>query len=277
MKRLSLAYSTCPNDTFIFYALANKIIDCKDIEFDIKLADVETLNQQAKANIFDISKLSFAAVGHFLDAYQLLNVGTALGRGCGPLVVAKPEFDINTLNSKKVAAPGSLTTAFMLLNLYLSKKPNAIFMPFDQIMPAVQSGEADFGVIIHEGRFTYENYGLVSIVDLGKWWEQKTALPIPLGCIAIRRNISVAIAKKVENIIKKSLTYSLNNRNKAFYYIKQHAQEISSDVINQHINLYVNEFTMEIGREGKQAVNTLFEMAISRNILPENNLPVFVS
>ena len=275
-KKLKLAYSTCPNDTFIFYALAHNVIDCGGLKFEIELADVETLNQKAKAGVYDISKLSFAAIGHLIEKYALLRSGAALGRGCGPLLVAKPGFDIEKLSSKKIAVPGMWTTAHMLLGLYLSKKASVVPMHFEKIMPAIQKDEYDCGVIIHEGRFTYGEYGLVSIADLGEWWEEKTSLPVPLGCIAVRRDVTSSVAGKIEDLIQSSVKYSFNRREKADNYIKKHAQEMSSEVIRQHIDLYVNDFTIEIGKQGEEAIEALFEMARNRGILPESKRPVFV-
>ena len=276
-RKLKLAYSTCPNDTFIFYALAHNLIDCSGLKFEIKLADVETLNQCAKSGAFDISKLSFAAIGHLMEKYALLRSGAAIGRGCGPLLLAKPGFDIEQLSLKKIAVPGMWTTASMLLGLYLSEKPRAVPMPFEQIMPAIQRGEYDCGVIIHEGRFTYREYDLVSIIDLGEWWEEKTSLPIPLGGIAVRRDITSAVARKIEDSIRSSMEYSFNHRKEADDYIKRYAQEMSSKVIRQHIDLYVNEFTLNLGKEGEEAVKMLFRMARDSKILPESNSPLFIN
>jgi len=273
---LKLGYSTCPNDTFIFYALAHNLINSAGLAFKIELADVETLNQQARAGVFDISKLSFAAIGHLLDTYGVLRSGSALGRGCGPLVVARPGFNLNRIDSKKIAVPGMWTTACMLLGLYLSKKPDAVPMPFDLIMPAVERGDLDFGVIIHEGRFTYKNYGLISLLDLGKWWEEKTSLPIPLGGIAIRRDIAPETARRVETAIRESTIYGFKHRTETDGYIKRYAREMSSAVIRRHIDLYVNDFTIEIGKQGEEAIEALFEMARNRGILPESKRPVFV-
>ncbi len=279
-KNLTLAYSTCPNDTFIFYALAHNLIERHDLQFKIELADVETLNQQARAGVFDVSKLSFAAIGHLLDTYGVLRSGSALGRGCGPLIVARPGFnlnriDSNQIDSKKIAVPGMWTTACMLLGLYLSKKPDVVSIPFDLIMPAVESGDLDFGVIIHEGRFTYKNYGLICLLDLGKWWEEKTSLPIPLGGIAIRRDIAPETAQRVESAIRESTLYGFKHRTETNGYIKKYAREISSAVIRRHVDLYVNEFTVEIGEQGKEAIEALFEMARNRGILPESKSPIF--
>lgn len=280
-RPLTLGYSTCPNDTFIFYALAHNLIDCGGLEFKTELKDIETLNQYAKKGIFDISKLSFAAMGHLQKTYGLLRSGAALGRGCGPLVVAKPGYELATgdLESKKVAIPGMWTTAAMLLGLHLSDisadKPKLFPMPFDRIMPAVSKGEFEFGVIIHEGRFTYQKYGLVSLVDLGQWWEEKTSLPIPLGGIAIRRDISPEIARTVESAVNASVKYAFNNRQAADGYIKKYAQEIAPSVIRQHIDLYVNEFTIALGREGEEAIKTFFAMAKNCKLIPESNAPLF--
>ena len=274
-NNLTLGYSTCPNDTFIFYALAHNLIERRGLQFRIKLADVETLNQQARAGVFDISKLSFAAIGHLLDTYGVLRSGSALGRGCGPLVVARSGFNLNQIDSKKIAVPGMWTTACMLLGLYLSKKPDVVPMPFDLIMPAVEIGDLDFGLIIHEGRFTYKNYGLICLLDLGKWWEEKTSLPIPLGGIAIRRDIAPETARRVESAIRESTLYGFKHRTETDGYVKKYAGEMSPAVIRRHIDLYVNEFTVEIGEQGKEAIEALFEMARSRGILPESKRPVF--
>jgi len=266
-QTLTLGYSTCPNDTFIFYALAHNLIDCGDLLFDIHLADVETLNRKAESGILDISKLSFAALWRLQERYSLLRTGAALGRGCGPLIVAKPGFaetdcQAVSVHKKRIAVPGLWTTACMLLSLYLEQTPvNLIPMPFEQIMPSVAKGDADIGVIIHEGRFTYHEYGLVSLLDLGEWWEQKTSLPLPLGGIAIRRDIPSDIAERVEIAIRESVTYAFHNKGSADEYIRKHAQEMSPSVIQQHIALYVNEFTLDLGDKGKAAVETLFNMA----------------
>jgi len=274
-KKLTLGYSTCPNDTFIFYALAHKLINSIGIEFNIQLEDVETLNQNAKKNLFDVSKLSFAAIGHLNKTYGLLRSGGALGRGCGPLIVSRPGYDLTKLTSKKIAVPGIWTTAYMLLGLYLKSSSEAVPLPFEMIMPAVQNKTFDFGVIIHEGRFTYQEYGLVSLVDLGQWWESKTSLPIPLGGIAIHRKHEKNLAKKVETIIKNSLMYAFNNQEKTKNYVKKHAQEMSESVIRQHIDLYVNEFSIDIGEEGEKAIDLLFSMSKKQGLIPDYNTSIF--
>jgi 1,4-dihydroxy-6-naphthoate synthase len=274
-KKLSIAYSTCPNDTYIFYALAHGKIDLGNLFFEIMLNDVEHLNQEAKKGMIDISKLSFAAIGHLMGTYGLLRSGAALGRGCGPLIVARKGSDLNDLKSGKIAVPGLWTTANLLLSLFMDKNTNIVPMSFDKIMPAVSSGEFDGGVIIHEGRFTYENYNLECLADLGEWWESETRQPIPLGGIVIRRDISQEIICMVQSQIRKSIEFAHLNPSQAGNYIKLHAQELSDDVISQHINLYVNEFSLDMGKEGETAIETLFAKARERGILPDSDKSLF--
>lgn len=274
-KKLSLAYSTCPNDTYIFYALAHEKIDLDDLSFKIMLNDVEHLNQEAKKGIIDISKLSFTAIGQLMETYGLLRSGAALGRGCGPLIVARKGSDLSKFKSGRIAVPGLWTTANLLLSLFMDKNPNVVPMSFDKIMPAVSSGEFDGGVIIHEGRFTYENYNLECLADLGEWWESETRQPIPLGGIVIRRDISQEIICKVQSQIRKSIEFAYRNPSQTNNYIKFHAQELSEDVVSQHIKLYVNEFSLDIGKEGETAIETLFTKARKRGILPNSDKSLF--
>lgn len=265
--QLSLAYSTCPNDTFIFHALTHGLVDSGGLSFDVILKDVEALNTDAKNGLFDISKLSFAAIGHLSGTYRLLNAGAALGRGCGPLVISRPGFDLSGLKNARIAVPGMWTTASLLLSLFLEKQPGVTPMTFDKIMPAVQRGEFDFGVIIHEGRFTYAGYGLECLIDLGQWWEDKTGLPIPLGGIAVRRDMAPDIAGAVEEGIRKSVQFAFEHPEKSKPYIKRHAQELADAVISQHINLYVNDFSIDLGDTGHKAVDTLFSLAEKSGIM----------
>jgi 1,4-dihydroxy-6-naphthoate synthase len=274
-KKLTLAYSPCPNDTFIFYAIAHGKIPLQGLEFDITLADVETLNQEARAGKFDVSKLSFAALGHLLNPYGLIRSGAALGRGCGPLIVAKQGFDPSRLGSIPIAVPGIWTTACMLLGLYLGQNPKIVSMSFDQIMPAVTRGEFEAGVIIHEGRFTFQNHGLKKLTDLGEWWEHETGLPIPLGGIAIRRDLGPETARQVEDAIRESLIYAFEHRDSADEYIKLHAQEMEPSVIHQHIDLYVNDFSLNLGKEGEDAIAGLFNRAMNDGLLPAHQGPIF--
>ena len=274
---LTLGYSTCPNDTFIFHAIAHDLIGCKKLNFKIELGDVEKLNQNAKKGLLDISKLSCAATGHLLKTYGLLRSGAALGRGCGPLIVARPGFNIKKMRNKQIAVPGHGTTACMLLRLFLPFQTEVVPLTFDQIMPRVQNGAFDFGLIIHEGRFTYKEYGLECLVDLGEWWESETSLPIPLGGIAIRRNLDKKIISEVETAIRKSVIHALNNRTASEEYVKKYAQEMDTSVIQSHIELYVNEFTIDIGQKGENAINRLFSMARGKGLLPQTAMPIFAT
>ena len=270
MTNLTLGYSTCPNDTLAFYALAHGKIGTEGLEFDIHLSDVEQLNQRARRGILDVTKLSFAALGNLLDTYGLLRSGAALGRGCGPLVVARPGVGLDALGKLPVAVPGLWTTAAMLLGLYASPS-KLIPMGFEGIMPSLQRGDLDIGVIIHEGRFTYQDYGLNCLLDLGDWWESETGMPIPLGCIAARRDLPVETAGRIEDQIRNSVIFGLGNRKEAAAYISRHAQEMAPEVIDSHIDLYVNDFTIQLGEEGERAVEILFEMARGKGLLPETS------
>ncbi len=284
--KLSLAYSSCPNDTFIFNGIANNLIDLQGMEFNITLADVETLNKQALNTVHDITKLSFAAFGSVRDKYRLLEVGSALGRGCGPLIISRTKRKIYDINEPLISVPGLGTTAYHLLMLFLNDlrqgsgkgvHPHIIPMSFEKIMPHVLKGESDFGVIIHEGRFVYENSGLNLVCDLGTWWEKKTLLPIPLGCIAVKKKMDRNLGEKIEILIKKSIQHAEKNPGKAFEYIKKHAREIDGNVIQQHIDLYVNGFTKELGKKGKEAVKLFFSETIKAGILPESREELFLS
>jgi len=277
---LSLAFSTCPNDTFIFYAMAHGLVDCSGLSYNITLEDVETLNLNAVEQRYDITKLSFAALGFLQDSYGLLRTGAALGRGCGPLIVARSGATIGLMRSALIAIPGERTTANLLLGLFLEdqlnfKTPLVTAMCFDRIMPALHEKKVDFGVIIHEGRFTYQDYGLVCLADLGQWWEQKTDLPIPLGAIAIRRDLPEAVKKTVENTIGASVQFASDHKDAASSHIKKFAAEMDETVIQQHIDLYVNSFSFDLGEEGGHAVNQLFKMARQANLLPYSDAPLW--
>ena len=274
-NQLTLAYSTCPNDTFIFHAMAKRLVDMQGLEFKIDLADVEALNRAAAKGVYAVSKLSFAAIGHLKGKYRILESGAALGRGCGPLIVARKEFDPQRLGEAKIAVPGHWTTANLLLGLYLGKSVPGQAMTFDRIMPAVAGGIVDAGVIIHEGRFTYPEYDLVCLADLGQWWEAETGYPIPLGAIAVREDIDPETAQKISNIIRSSIEYAHANENESGNYIRKHAKEMEPEVIRQHIELYVNPFSMQLGKEGRRAVGELFSKARQKGIFPEYNRPVF--
>jgi 1,4-dihydroxy-6-naphthoate synthase len=273
-RELSLGYSPCPNDTFIFYALANKKIGNPGLRFRETLLDVETLNQMAFGGEFDITKVSFHALGHLRDKYRLLSSGGALGRGCGPLVITRPGRSIEDLRGKPIAIPGRLTTAFLLLMLYDSSlSENAIPMPFDRIPHAVEKGEVDGGLIIHESRFTYQDYGLVKLRDLGAWWEEETGLPIPLGCIIAKRHLGEGMIKTVEGLIRESIEYAYSHTEETREYVKAHAQEMDDMVIEQHIRLYVNDYSLDLGIEGMRAVEELLKRAETARFRGRNQSP----
>ena len=275
-----LAFSSCPNDTFIFKAIARQLIDLHGYCFDIVLEDVETLNQKAAKGTYDITKLSFAAFGSLAQTYALLRTGSALGLGCGPLIISLPGRSLDDKTKPVIAVPGMGTTAYHLFRLYVDDKfmdmdASIIPMPFEKIMPAVIERKADFGVIIHEGRFVYPDMGLELKADLGLWWEDKTFLPIPLGCIAVKRDIDSAIACDIQKLIGKSIDHAFLNPSMAYDYIQTYAQELDDDVIQQHIGLYVNNFSKDIGEKGEAAITTFFEKARASGLIEKSKNALF--
>ena len=270
---LSIGYSPCPNDTFIFYALTHGIIDLPGMELAAPLLeDVETLNGWALEHRLDVTKLSFHALGHVLDEYCVLSAGSALGRGCGPLLVARGPLDLSGSKPLRVAIPGRLTTAALLFRLYLSsysqERLEVIEMRFDTIMEAIRQGEVDAGVIIHESRFTYGQLGLVCLQDLGQWWEESTDHPIPLGCIAARRSLGRERIAAIDQAIRASVDWAFANPDACLPYIRQHAQELDSKVVFDHIGLYVNDFSRDLGPEGTAAIAAFLERGRDAGILP---------
>ncbi len=280
MKTLSLGYSPCPNDTFIFYALIREKIDTKNLKFNEVLLDVETLNQKALNTELDLTKISYHAFGHVRKNYCVLRAGGALGKGCGPLVVAKNEYTMEELRGKKIAIPGKLTTAYLLLQLYNPdfrlQTSDLLEMPFDKIINAIANDDVDAGLIIHESRFTYSSYGLKQIIDLGEWWEKQTGLPIPLGGILAKRTLGEGLNKKTNKLIRASVEHAFSKRAEPMDYIKKHSQELSEDVINQHINLYVNDYSLDVGQDGEKAVNELLSRAEEAGIIPKVKQGIFM-
>lgn len=281
MNSLSLGYSPCPNDTFIFYAMTHEKAVDANLKFREILLDVETLNQKALHSELDLTKISYHAFGHLRKDYCMLRAGGALGRGCGPLLVSKNNYIVSELKDKKIAIPGRLTTAHLLLQLHDSSfitHPKSLLyvMPFNNILEAVASGEVDAGLIIHESRFTYPSYGLKKIIDLGEWWEDETGLPIPLGGIIAKRSLGENLHKRINDIIKSSIEYALLHPSEPMEYIKKHSQELSDDVIKQHIELYVNKYSLDIGDDGERAVKELFRRAEESGIIPKSNETLFI-
>lgn len=265
---LTIGFSPCPNDTYIFYALVHQRITSGHATLAPPcLEDVETLNRWAMQGKLDITKLSFHALGHVLDRYVMLNSGAALGRGCGPLLIARPEQKLS-LPQAKIAVPGEFTTAAMLLRLYAPRAKDFVIMRFDEIMAAVKKGRVDYGVIIHESRFTYQEHGLEPIADLGLWWEELTGLPIPLGCIAARRSLGPDLIRDIDGAVRESLLWARANPDACRGYIRQHAQEMKEQVLQNHIGLYVNDFSVDMGEEGRAAVDELLGRGREAGIFP---------
>jgi 1,4-dihydroxy-6-naphthoate synthase len=257
-RELSIGYSPCPNDTFIFYALMHGLIPLRHVCFSQPvLDDVETLNRWALAGRLDVTKISFHALGHVLDRYTMLNSGAALGRGCGPLLVTRTGKEKEDPLEWKIAVPGSYTTAALLLKLFLPAHYQTEVMRFDTIMDAVADGRVDGGVIIHESRFTYQDYGLTCVQDLGQWWETDTGLPLPLGCIAARRSLDPLEINEIEQAVSNSVQWAHAQPDRCSSYIKQYANELDDEVIAAHIGLYVNDFSVRLGNEGRAAVEEL--------------------
>ena len=276
MKIISLGYSPCPNDTFIFYGLVHRTIDTDGIVFHEILDDVETLNRKALDGALDMTKVSFHAYGHLRDKYYLLRSGGALGKGCGPLVVAREECTMDQLRGKKIAIPGALTTAFLLMQIFDPLlKDGAVTMPFDRIMDAVAGGEVDAGLIIHESRFTYQGRGLKKVLDLGQWWEEETGMLIPLGGILARKDLGAELVNKIDGMLKESIKYAYSHKDETRSYIREHAQELDDDVTEQHIGLYVNDYSLDVGDEGERAVLELLRRAESEGIIGKSAGPLF--
>ena len=266
MTRLDIAFSTCPNDTFIFHAMLHDCIDTGNLRFVPHMHDVEALNQKAFSKTFHISKLSFYAYLKLRQSYEILDAGSALGYGCGPLLVARSK-DLS-LSKAKIAVPGEYTTAYLLLRLWRPEIRNIEITRFDNILEGIQLGRYDAGLIIHEGRFIYPEYDCVEIIDLGKWWEDKTSLPIPLGCIALRKESPfIELKTDIESVIRRSVEYGFQNREASREFVKLHAQEMANAVIDGHIDLYVNNFTLSLEDAGRKAVQALEEMARWQQIL----------
>ncbi len=271
--KFTIGFSPCPNDTFIFDAMVNGKIDTKGIQFEYLLEDVATLNKWAEEGKLDITKLSYNTFLHTVNNYALLHSGSALGKGVGPLLVSKKNIDISTISSCKIAIPGFNTTANLLLSLAMPNAKNKTALVFSDIENAVLNNEYDAGLIIHEGRFTYAAKGLTKIIDLGEWWEGTTNAAIPLGGIVIKRSFNAELCAIVDGIIKDSLAYSWQYYPQLSPFVTQNAQEMDEKVMRQHIELYVNEYTTDLGEIGRMAIKTLFNKAIETGLLQSSNLP----
>ncbi len=276
--RLSLGFSPCPNDCFIFDALVHGRIDCEGLQFETTLADVEALNRAAFGREADVTKLSFYAYAHCAQDYVLLDAGSALGRGCGPLLISKAPLTLADVRqgAVRVAIPGRYTTANLLLGLACPKVLDKTPMLFSDIEAAVIDGRFDAGVIIHENRFTYAAKGLRKVADLGAVWEAESGLPIPLGGIVIQRGLPLDVQQRVSRVLRRSVEYAFANRQVSLPYVRAHAQEMSDAVMYQHIDLYVNAFSLELGSEGRTAVETLLARAAASGVAPTTSVPLFL-
>ena len=260
-KKLTIGFSPCPNDTFIFDALVNKKIEC-DLDLEVFLEDVQTLNQWALAGKLDITKVSYGVLPSILHNYHLLDAGGALGKGVGPLLISKSQisnfkFQISNLS---IAIPGENTTAHFLFSLAFPNAQNKKFMIFSAIEDAVLAGKVDCGVIIHENRFTYQQKGLVRLMDLGDYWEQLTGGPIPLGGIVMKKSLDASLHLHLNELIKQSVQYAFDHYPQLSDYVKDHSQEMEEDVMRKHIDLYVNNYSLTLGEDGRAAVETLMSV-----------------
>jgi 1,4-dihydroxy-6-naphthoate synthase len=276
--RFTLAYSPCPNDTYIFAALTNGLLPGAPA-VSVALEDVEALNQAAREGRFELTKVSYGAIPYLLDRYRILRAGGALGRGCGPLLIARPDASgavpslAGVPRTARIAIPGRLTTAYLLLRLALGFEPEIVELRFDGIVGAVARGDVDAGLIIHESRFTYARAGLGSIADLGDWWERTTGRPIPLGAILVRRDLADADSRRINAAIRESLAFARRNEAAVAPYVREHAFEMEDDVMRAHIALYVNEYSDDVGEAGAAAVGELFARAaqagLTAHVQPE--------
>ena len=275
MKTLRVGLSPCPNDTFIFHALLEGFVELEGFRLEPVFEDVETLNVMARNGELEITKISFHAYGHLRDTYKLLQAGAALGRGCGPLIVVREGDEERDLSNAKIAIPGKLTSANLLLRLFAPRVPasSLIEMTFDRIMEAVKTGQVDAGLIIHESRFTYSELGLRKLADLGDWWEESHGYPIPLGGIIARLDIGSETIAAFDDALSRSVLHARSHPEDSRDYVRHYAQEMDDAVTAAHIELYVNDFTIKLGKEGREAVDHLLEIAERENIIPASAQP----
>lgn len=281
--KLTLGFSPCPNDTFIFDALIHHKIDTEGLDFEVFFDDVETLNQKAMGGELDITKLSFHAFAYVVEKYALLNAGSALGFGVGPLLICTKE-NLDKVNASlqaktsdlKIGIPGKFTTANFLLGVAYPQLQHKQELVFSEIEDALLSKKVDLGLIIHENRFTYQDKGLHQVIDLGNYWEQLTGCAIPLGGIVVNRNLPLAVQQKVNRLVRKSVEFAFENPKSGIEFIRTHAQAMDEAVMYKHIELYVNKYSIDLGAEGKKAINTLFNIARANKIIPQFEQDLYV-
>lgn len=274
--KISLGFSTCPNDTFIFDALINGKVDTDGLEFIPVLADVEGLNKRALTADLDVTKLSYHAYGHAAMHYKILDSGSALGHGNGPLVVSKRKMSQEEINEARIAIPGDLTTANFLMAVAFPQAQNKKSYLFSEIESVILSDKADIGVLIHENRFTYAERGLILIEDLGAFWERETNLPIPLGGIAVHRRIPESVQIRIQKCIYDSIRFAFDNPESSLEYIRQYAQEMREDILHKHVQTFVNDFSLSLGMEGQQAVRKLLDLGSNLGLFPKPEKEIFV-
>lgn len=262
-----MAHSPCPNDTFMFHDVAVGKLHLPGREIEIHMHDVETLNRMAMEATFDVTKLSFHAFLLVEEAYELLSVGAAIGMGCGPIIVSKRPLSLTDLADCRIAIPGELTTAHLLLQLSQPAVGKKVFVRYDRVMDLVAAGDVDAGVVIHEGRFVYAQAGLSLVADLGQWWQERTGLPIPLGCFAARRSLGAETVSQFEGLLKTSIKNALADPGPACEHAKTYAQELDPTVLTQHVKAFVNDYSLDIGPDGKAAVDTLRQLAEEARVL----------
>lgn len=274
--KLKLGFSTCPNDTFIFDALIHQKIDTEGLTFDVEISDLEKLNKKAFDKAIDITKISFHAYAKISSDYMLLNSGSALGRNNGPLLISKLKIKPFEINDLRIAIPGDNTTANLLFKIAFPDVHDKVEYLFSDIEDAVINEDVDAGLIIHENRFTYKSKGLRKVVDLGEHWEDNTGYPVPLGGIAIGRDIPQQVKQKVDRVLQRSIEYALRHPKEAMPFIKKHAQQTNEAIIEKHINLFVNEFTVQLGELGREAIVNLYEKAREQSLIPAIAKTIFV-
>jgi len=273
---ISLGFSPCPNDTFIFDAMVHQKIDTQGLLFDYILADVEELNRKAFSKTIKMTKISFNAFFSLAEDYVLLNSGAALGENNGPLLISKNPFNIDEIPGLKIAIPGKNTTANLLFTIAFPKATNKVEMLFSDIENAVLTGQVDAGLIIHENRFTYASRGLHKIIDLGEYWENLTGMPVPLGGIIVRRDLGEALIQKIDGVLKQSIEYAFADPQSAYDFIRQNAQEMEEEVMYKHIGLYVNDYTLELGEKGKNAIRVLYEKSLENGLIKPVSKDLFI-
>jgi len=288
-QKITIGFSPCPNDTFMFCALINGMIDCEGLQFEPVIEDVETLNQKALKDELDVTKLSVGVYAQVAKKYVILNSGSALGKNCGPLLISKkdyllipvvPFFDetpSGQLAKMKIAIPGKYTTANLLFSIFFPDAKNKTEMIFSQIEDAVLNETVDMGLIIHESRFTYQQKGLNEVADMGELWKKQTKSPLPLGCIAAKRKSDKPLQKKIDALIHKSIQYAFDKPENVMDYVRAHSQEMDDKVLQQHIDLYVNDFSLTLGAKGKKAIKLLLRKGNAAGLLPEIPDDIFIS